>query len=200
MVSLSAGCWPGGESWTEPGSRSRGTSTRPEARQATPVASDATANGSGPEPSGSRLHRRNHHRWFASGGQGPRIASAIGCLVTTTAEPISGRNGLWINFFQKPLLASACGIQTPRACPAETCRRVRRGVNRQGRGKRRRRNEAGVEPRDEESDPARSGTRAPPRRCALHGTEPCRLPGEGLGPDRGCRSGQLTRSGRHHFR
>jgi hypothetical protein len=46
--------------------------------------------------------------------------------------------------------ANPSGTQTPRACPAETCREVRRGTNRQGRGKRRRRNAAGVESRDEE--------------------------------------------------
>jgi hypothetical protein len=48
------------------------------------------------------------------------------------------------------------GTQTPRACPSERRRRVRRGENRQGREKRRRRSEAGVESRDEESGPSRT--------------------------------------------
>jgi hypothetical protein len=41
------------------------------------------------------------------------------------------------------------GKQTPRACVVETHHRARGGVNRQGREKRRRRTEAGVETRDE---------------------------------------------------
>jgi hypothetical protein len=41
------------------------------------------------------------------------------------------------------------GERTPGACADETGRRVRGGENRQGRAKRRRRTEAGVEPRDE---------------------------------------------------
>jgi len=43
------------------------------------------------------------------------------------------------------------GKQTPWAIVVETDREVRGGVNRQGRGKRRRRSEAGLEARDEES-------------------------------------------------
>lgn len=61
------------------------------------------------------------------------------------------------------------GITTPRACADETLREARGGVNRQGREKRRRRNDAGVEARDEEPSSMRPGlaVRSPGRewRC-----------------------------------
>jgi hypothetical protein len=47
------------------------------------------------------------------------------------------------------------GARTPWACAVETHRRARRGASRQGREKRRRRTEAGMEPRDEARDERR---------------------------------------------
>ena len=88
----------------------------------------------GPRPRGFGRHERGCGRW-----NGLRIvASAISATGLTE------------------------GTRTPGACPVETRRKARRGANRQGRGKRRRRNEAGLEPCDEESGPQGDGLRQPP--------------------------------------
>ena len=104
-----------------------------------------------------------NQRWILSSDASSCSAACRGRVVRTVTSVVVGASGgeqrrrrwRWVFLTGGPTLQPPAvildGKKTPWASAAERGREVRGGVNRHGRGKRRRRSEAGLETRDEES-------------------------------------------------
>ena len=104
-----------------------------------------------------------NQRWILSSDASSCSAACRGRVVRTVTSVVVGASGgeqrrrrwRWVFLTGGPTLQPPAvildGKRTPWASAAERGREVRGGVNRHGRGKRRRRSEAGLETRDEES-------------------------------------------------